>query len=262
MQLTETDLQGHTDAPQWGTCWSTQSAYPTMTRKTGEEAAQHDGTNSQPQRSTKGNQTAAKLEQFAHTPATAQTPTKGGQPVGQQQTKTQLGFSSVRKSQGQTAAAQESDPAGFKTTETETLVLSPEAEASTEGEPSLKEILQAVNNCKFSLCEVSDQLKCIKEDLSFLRHDFQKVRERTTVLEGRLSSVKDDLNPIKQEIKAMREKANIYVSKMEDMENRLHRNIVRRVGLPERSEGPNPIKCLENWFKGIFGKNSVSIFCY
>lgn len=99
-----------------------------MTKKRGEEAAQNDDASSQPQRSIKWNQAAAKLERFAHTPATAQTPTKGGQPVGQTQTKTQMGSSSVRKSQGQTAAAQESDPAGVQT-ETETLVLSPGAES-------------------------------------------------------------------------------------------------------------------------------------
>lgn len=65
------------------------------------------------------------------------------------------------------------------------------------------------NSCKSSLCELSDQLKGIKEELSFVRHDVQKGREQTTVLEGRISSVEYDLNPIKQEIKNISEKINI-----------------------------------------------------
>lgn len=104
----------------------------------------------------------------------------------------------------------------------------------------MNEVLQAVNSCKLSLCE---QWKCIKEEFSFVRHDLQNVRE------GRISSMKDDLNPIKQEIKMIGEKVNIYVAKMDDMENRLWRNNVKIVGLPERIESPYSIIILENWLK-------------
>lgn len=66
-------------------------------------------------------------------------------------------------------------------------------------EPSMKENLQANNNCKFSLSENFDQLKGIIEDMSVLKHDVQGIDERTSVLEGRLSQVEDDVNPMKNE---------------------------------------------------------------
>lgn len=70
--------------------------------------------------------------------------------------------------------------------------------------------------------------------------------------------MEDDLNPIKQELKIMREQMDIHASKMDDMENRLRRNNVRVLGLPERSKGSNPIAFLEKWIREIFGKNTFS----
>lgn len=95
----------------------------------------------------------------------------------------------------------------------------------------------------------------------FLRHDVQEVCERTSALEGRLSLVEDDLNPMKQEIKSIREQLNMYIYKMDDMENRLRRKNLRVVGLPKQCEGSNPTEYMEDWLKGIFGKESVNIFC-
>lgn len=100
----------------------------------------------------------------------------------QAQSKAQSGASAVRKSQGhgQTAAALETDHIGKKPAE-EAIPDIPESQpragAPIEVEPSLKEVLQAINSCKFSLGEPFDQL-------SFVRHDLQKVRERTTTLGG------------------------------------------------------------------------------
>lgn len=44
-------------------------------------------------------------------------------------------------------------------------------------EPSLKDVLLAANFCKSSLYEVAEQLKGIREEIYFLRHDAQKVHE-------------------------------------------------------------------------------------
>lgn len=103
--------------------------------------------------------------------------------------KLQSGASAVRKSQGhgQAVAAPEVNHIGGKHAgeDIQDTPESPSATgAPTEGEPLLKEVLQAINSCKFSLCELSDQLKTIREELSFVRHDSQKVCERTTALES------------------------------------------------------------------------------
>lgn len=61
-------------------------------------------------------------------------------------------------------------------------------------------------------------------------------------------------------MKIISEKVNIFTSTMEDMENILGRNNVRVVGLPERTEGSNPMGFMEKWFTKIFGKESFSPF--
>lgn len=43
-----------------------------------------------------------------------------------------------------------------------------------EAELSLQEVWQAKNYYKLSLNELSDQLKTIREELSFVRHDLKK----------------------------------------------------------------------------------------
>lgn len=41
---------------------------------------------------------------------------------------------------------------------------------------------------------------------------------------------------------------------MEEMENRSRRDNVRLVGLPQKSEGSNPIEFLKKWLVEHFGK--------
>lgn len=109
-----------------------------MVKKKGEELTQQDGASSsaimQSQRTTKGSQTAAKLERSTHNPS--QTPLKGGQKNLQALSKPQSGASAVRKSQGHR---------------------------------------QAINSCKLSFIKLSDQLKTMRQELSFVRHDQEKV---------------------------------------------------------------------------------------
>lgn len=85
----------------------------------------------------------------------------------------------------------------------------------------------------------------------------QKKAERTE-LEGRISQIEDDIFPLKSEVKEMKEQMCRYASKMDEMENRLRKDNVRLVGLPEGSEGINPIEFLDKWFIDLFGKDIFS----
>lgn len=132
-----------------------------MIKKKGEKASEKEGANSQTSCSAKdkGSQAAAILEKFAHTQA------KSNQIASQ--AKDQVGVLVTRKSQGQ-----QKTNAG-----TEVIVAMENSmqplEAGVVGgeEPSLKEILQAVNFCKSSLSEMIEQVKGIREEITFLRHD-------------------------------------------------------------------------------------------
>lgn len=135
-----------------------------------------------------------------------------------------------------------------------------EGMGTLEKEPSLKDILLAVSNCKTSLSDLSDQLRGIRDDLFSLKQDMQEVCAWTTVLEGRLSQVEDDVNLMRQEVKIMKEQLEMCMRKMDEFENRARRKNVRVLGLPERSEGNNPTEYMEGWFRDMFGKDCLSKF--
>lgn len=92
--------------------------------------------------------------------------------------------------------------------------------------------MQAINFRKLSLNELSDQLKTIREELSFVRGDQQNVCERTTALEGRVSLVDDNLNTLKWEIRIVKEEMINYEKKMDDMEHRMRRKKCEDCGAP------------------------------
>lgn len=137
--------------------------------------------------------------------------------------------------------------------------VSAESGLPSEKEPTLMDVFLAVSACNGSLKDLCEQMKGVKEDLTLVRQDLQKTAERTTVLEGRVSQIEDDISPLIKEVKSMKEQISKHASKMEEMENRSRRDNVRLVGLPEKSEGPNPIEFLENWLVELFGKDSFSV---
>lgn len=72
--------------------------------------------------------------------------------------------------------------------------------------------------------------------------------------------MEDDVNPMRQEVKITRDQLEMCIRKMDELENRSRRKNVRVLGLPERSEGNNPIEFMEGWFRDMFGKDSFSSF--
>lgn len=129
---------------------------------------------------------------------------------------------------------------------------------NNEKEPSLKDILLAINNCKLSINDLSEQFKSIRDELLTVKGEVQVVCTRTTALEERLSQMEDDVYPLRQEVALMKNQLKDRMQKMDSMENRLRRENLRVLGLPEGCEGNNPIKFMEDWLKEKFGKDSFS----
>lgn len=87
----------------------------------------------------------------------------------------------------------------------------------------------------------------------------QKIHERTTAVESRVSGIEDRLPPLMSEARSSTSqlaKANNLCN--EDFENRLRQNIVRTVGLPERVEGKNPTDFIEQWLLTLFAKEAFT----
>lgn len=51
-----------------------------------------------------------------------------------------------------------------------------------------------------------------------------------------------------------------YANRIEDMDNRLQRNNVHILGLPEKIKGRNPTEYIEQWLLATFAKNNFTPF--
>lgn len=124
--------------------------------------------------------------------------------------------------------------------------------------PTLNDILRAVHRCTASVDGLKEQFGGLTETVSLLRQDLQKIRERTTSVEGRISDMKDQMPPLTRDTRTALQQAAQATAKTEDIENRLRRNNVRTVGLPEKVEGRYPTAFIEQWLQDIFGKEAFT----
>lgn len=83
------------------------------------------------------------------------------------------------------------------------------------------------------------------------------MQERTTPLENRVSQLEDTVPLLAIEIKVT-PWLNAIDIKVEDLENCLHCDNVRVVGIPEKAEGNDPVEFAEHWLRDIFGKETFS----
>ncbi|XP_075712997.1 uncharacterized protein LOC142749187 [Rhinoderma darwinii] len=125
-------------------------------------------------------------------------------------------------------------------------------------EPSLADIFAAVKQNSSILSVLTGQVGSLKEDILLLRNDLQKVAERTTVIEGRVSEVEDVLPELRRDVQSQSLAVVALQAKADDLENRLRRNNVRLVGVPEKTEGNNSDELLEKWLLEQFGREELS----
>lgn len=126
-------------------------------------------------------------------------------------------------------------------------------------EPTLMDVLKAVQQCHVSLGALTGQVQGFREDFILLHQDVQKVRECTTALEGPLCDLEDKIQPISMDVKNAMKKIYINTRKLKDLENCLQCNNLRMLGLPEQGEGANPTEFAEIWLWEILGKEHLSI---
>lgn len=239
-----------------------------MSKKKGmEDGSVQQGTGGLGTRSAKekGNQAATKLERFAHTPN--QTPNKSSNLGGGQQQVGHPGRRSQTQENGTLVIPSSVIPlVGSASRGTLDKQQNLGLEGATGGdqgssgerEPSLQDILTAVNTCKQSITELSEQFKSIRDELLVVKGEVRTVCTRTTALEERFSQMEDDVYPLKQEVALMKIQLRDCLQKMDSMENRLRRENLRVLGLPEGCEGNNPIQFMEDWLREKFGRDSFS----
>lgn len=91
----------------------------------------------------------------------------------------------------------------------------------------------AVTKCTTS---ITVEIKRVKAEVSFIQHDIQKLRERTSALEGRVSTVEDDMKPLLRDVNQNVLMTAQHAACKVDFKNRMRRNNVRAIDKPERVE--------------------------
>lgn len=95
-------------------------------------------------------------------------------------------------------------------------------------------------------------------DISLLRQDFQKLRDRVTTGETRLGLVEDVIPPLQTSSNRMQRQIDQLFSKQDEMKNRLRRCNLRFIGLPEGAEGKDPSTFLEQLLITAYGREAFS----
>lgn len=94
-----------------------------------------------------------------------------------------------------------------------------ELEMPDQKQPTLANILRAVNSCTASINTLKDQFGGLRGDVSLLCQDLQRIQERTTAMESRVSDVENQLHPLAWDSKSALQLAKEASNRAEDMEN-------------------------------------------
>lgn len=117
-------------------------------------------------------------------------------------------------------------------------------EPATSHATSHAELLPAIKVGNDSVMVKIDHLVT---DVSLIRHDMDKFRTRFSEAEGRISQLEDDTRSDSRDLRALQLQVKALQEKFIDTENRLRRNNIRVLGLPEQAEGSRPAEFAETF---------------
>lgn len=127
-----------------------------------------------------------------------------------------------------------------------------ETATASESEPTLRQVTtQLLEAIQLSTTSLTGKIEEVKIDVGLLRQDLQSLRGRVREVEDRVSQMEDAVAPIHPKVAELEKVANSWVQRADDLENRLRRNNLRILGLPERTEGQHPCEFMEQWLKEL-----------
>lgn len=115
-------------------------------------------------------------------------------------------------------------------------------------------LLEAITFCQTSF---TAQIEKVKVNISLIRQNLQKLRDRVKTAENHLGAVEDVILPLQTGVDRMQLQINQLLTK-QDMENRLRRCNLRFIGLPEGAEGKDPTMFLERLLNTTHGCEAFS----
>lgn len=88
-------------------------------------------------------------------------------------------------------------------------------------------------------------------DVSLIRHNMDKFRSRFGEAKGRISQLEDDTRSDFRDLRALQLQVKALQEKSIDRENRLRRNNIRVLELPEHAEGSRPAEFAETFLLSL-----------
>lgn len=119
-------------------------------------------------------------------------------------------------------------------------------DAELDGEQSTAIILAAIAD---SMSSVEGKIDTLSIECGLIRQNMDKFRGRLHEAEQRISEVEYTSASTMQSVAELQQQVKLLMSRSEEAENRLRRNNVRVVGLPEGTEGSNAVVFAETFFK-------------
>lgn len=102
---------------------------------------------------------------------------------------------------------------------------------------------------------LTTKIEEVKVDISLIRHDMTKLRERVTEAETRIGQAVDTLYPLQHSYEDLQRQLQQLAQKHDDLENRSRRSNLRFIGLPE---GADPATFLEQLLINAYGRDTFS----
>lgn len=115
-------------------------------------------------------------------------------------------------------------------------------------------ILTAIEQSKAS---VMSRIDYLATECTFIRADLDKIRGRLRETEDRISVTEDLTSQHEGSLSALQRTVQALVARADDAENRMRRNNVRVLGLPEGAEGDRPAEFAEAFFKTLLELREV-----
>lgn len=126
----------------------------------------------------------------------------------------------------------------------------------------LSDIMKPITTCTSFVNTLSCNLEGMLEDLMLIRQDMHIFKEIMSAAEERTSTVEDSLHTALNSNKKCLQQLSIHDSQLEDMENCLHQNNIRIVGLLEQVEGNMPVEFIEKWLISTMGSEQFYSFFF
>lgn len=135
----------------------------------------------------------------------------------------------------------------------------PEVASTPDAELTLQQLsTRLLEAIQLSTTSLTGKIEKVRVDVSLLRNDMQNLRERVKETESRISQLEDAAAPLPARLSSLEKAAGLWSQRADDLENRLRRNNLRILGLPERSEGGDPCSFAESWLKDTFPNAALS----